>query len=43
MTVPAAEDKAYDFTLNGPNGFESTFRGVLDCRKAPERPVAPEP
>ncbi|GAA2426567.1 TQXA domain-containing protein [Streptomyces pulveraceus] len=34
VTVPVAEDAAYDFTVTGPNGFEKTFRGVLGCRTA---------
>lgn len=31
VTVPVAEDQAYDFTVNGPDGFTRTFKGVLDC------------
>lgn len=31
MTVPVAEDQAYDFTITGPAGFTRTFTGVLDC------------
>ncbi|MFE6664827.1 Cys-Gln thioester bond-forming surface protein [Streptomyces sp. NPDC057697] len=34
VTVPVAEDAAYDFTVTGPNGFEKTFHGVLDCKTA---------
>ncbi|MFD8821745.1 LAETG motif-containing sortase-dependent surface protein [Streptomyces sp. NPDC059605] len=34
VTVPVAEDAAYDFTVTGPNGFEKSFRGVLDCKTA---------
>ncbi|MER5746390.1 LAETG motif-containing sortase-dependent surface protein [Streptomyces sp. NPDC002225] len=34
VTVPVAEDASYDLTVTGPNGFEETFRGVLDCRTA---------
>ncbi|MFG3530487.1 Cys-Gln thioester bond-forming surface protein [Streptomyces sp. NPDC047917] len=34
VTVPVAEDAAYDFTVTGPNGFEKAFKGVLDCRTA---------
>ncbi|MGW3659644.1 LAETG motif-containing sortase-dependent surface protein [Streptomyces sp. NPDC005151] len=32
VTVPVAEDQAYDFTINGPGGFTKTFKGVLDCK-----------
>ncbi|MFF6995106.1 Cys-Gln thioester bond-forming surface protein [Streptomyces sp. NPDC008313] len=32
VTVPVKEDQAYDFTIKGPNGFEQTFKGVLDCK-----------
>nr|WP_203686599.1 Cys-Gln thioester bond-forming surface protein [Streptomyces sp. SID14515] len=31
VTVPVAEDQAYDFTVTGPAGFGRTFTGVLDC------------
>ncbi|RPK84159.1 MULTISPECIES: Cys-Gln thioester bond-forming surface protein [Streptomyces] len=31
VTVPVAEDQAYDFTITGPAGFGRTFTGVLDC------------
>ncbi|WSV63378.1 Cys-Gln thioester bond-forming surface protein [Streptomyces sp. NBC_01013] len=31
VTVPVAEDQAYDFTVTGPAGFTRTFKGVLDC------------
>ncbi|MGW6711725.1 Cys-Gln thioester bond-forming surface protein [Streptomyces globisporus] len=31
VTVPVAEDQAYDFTITGPAGFSRTFTGVLDC------------
>ncbi|MEV5755679.1 Cys-Gln thioester bond-forming surface protein [Streptomyces tendae] len=33
-TVPVSlpEDRAYDFTIRGPAGFEQRFTGVLDCR-----------
>ncbi|MEU3058378.1 Cys-Gln thioester bond-forming surface protein, partial [Streptomyces griseus] len=31
VTVPVAEDQAYDFTITGPAGFARTFTGVLDC------------
>ncbi|MGP3949431.1 LAETG motif-containing sortase-dependent surface protein [Streptomyces sp. 7N604] len=34
VTVPVKEDQAYDFTINGPNGFEKNFSGVLDCKTA---------
>ncbi|MFI6059664.1 LAETG motif-containing sortase-dependent surface protein [Streptomyces sp. NPDC051286] len=32
VTVPVAEDQAYDFTITGPGGFTQTFKGVLDCK-----------
>ncbi|THA72143.1 TQXA domain-containing protein [Streptomyces sp. A0958] len=32
VTVPVAEDQAYDVTVTGPGGFAKTFKGVLDCR-----------
>ncbi|MGW2176504.1 LAETG motif-containing sortase-dependent surface protein [Streptomyces sp. NPDC001732] len=32
ITVPVAEDQAYDFTITGPGGFSKTFKGVLDCK-----------
>jgi TQXA domain-containing protein/LPXTG-motif cell wall-anchored protein len=31
VTVPLQEDQAYDFTIDGPGGFEKRFAGVLDC------------
>lgn len=31
VTVPVAEDAAYDFTVTGAGGFEQNFKGVLDC------------
>lgn len=31
VTVPVAEDQAYDVTITGPAGFARTFTGVLDC------------
>lgn len=31
VTVPVAEDQAYDVTVTGPLGFTRTFKGVLDC------------
>nr|WTB31304.1 Cys-Gln thioester bond-forming surface protein [Streptomyces sp. NBC_00830] len=34
VTVPVAEDQAYDFTITGPGGFTKTFKGVLDCKTA---------
>lgn len=32
VTVPVAEDQAYDITVTGPDGFSKTFKGVLDCK-----------
>ncbi|MEU6342076.1 LAETG motif-containing sortase-dependent surface protein [Streptomyces sp. NPDC046977] len=34
VTVPVGEDQAYKITITGPNGFEKTFEGVLDCDTA---------
>ncbi|MEU5687081.1 Cys-Gln thioester bond-forming surface protein [Streptomyces venezuelae] len=34
VTIPLQEDQPYDFTINGPSGFEKRFKGVLDCRTA---------
>jgi len=31
VTIPLQEDQPYDFTIQGPNGFEQRFTGVLDC------------
>ncbi|NUK43301.1 Cys-Gln thioester bond-forming surface protein [Streptomyces lunaelactis] len=32
VTIPVAEDQAYDFTITGPDGFKKNFKGVLDCK-----------
>ncbi|WP_149179237.1 Cys-Gln thioester bond-forming surface protein [Streptomyces sp. TRM49041] len=32
VTVPVAEDQAYDFTIELPGGVKKTFKGVLDCK-----------
>ncbi|MFE9673392.1 TQXA domain-containing protein [Streptomyces sp. NPDC006259] len=32
VTIPLQEDQAYDFTITGPQGTQSRFTGVLDCR-----------
>ncbi|WP_435969997.1 LAETG motif-containing sortase-dependent surface protein [Streptomyces sp. Qhu_M48] len=42
ILVPIAEDEAYKFTITGPNGFEETFEGVLDCETAPPGPKPSE-
>jgi TQXA domain-containing protein/LPXTG-motif cell wall-anchored protein len=34
VTIPVAEDQAYDFTITGPGGFKKEFQGVLDCKTA---------
>jgi TQXA domain-containing protein/LPXTG-motif cell wall-anchored protein len=34
ITVPVDEDQAYKISITGPNGFEKTFEGVLDCKTA---------
>jgi LPXTG-motif cell wall-anchored protein len=31
VTIPLQEDQPYDFTIQGPSGFEKRFKGVLDC------------
>ncbi|MFF1438507.1 TQXA domain-containing protein [Streptomyces sp. NPDC058295] len=31
VTIPLQEDQAYAFTINGPQGVDSRFTGVLDC------------
>ncbi|GAA2478298.1 TQXA domain-containing protein [Streptomyces gobitricini] len=40
VTVPVAEDQAYEFTITGPAGLRKTFRGVLDCRTTGSTAVA---
>ncbi|WP_347232284.1 LAETG motif-containing sortase-dependent surface protein [Streptomyces sp. Root66D1] len=42
IAVPLAEDEAYKFTITGPNNFEETFEGVLDCKTAPPGPQPSE-
>ncbi|WP_398860644.1 LAETG motif-containing sortase-dependent surface protein [Streptomyces chengmaiensis] len=42
VTVPVAEDQAYDFTITGPAGFSKTFKGVLDCETAGTPEPGPE-
>ncbi|MEU7283381.1 Cys-Gln thioester bond-forming surface protein [Streptomyces sp. NPDC045431] len=32
VTIPVAEDQAYQLTVTAPGGFTKTFKGVLDCR-----------
>ncbi|MEU1408306.1 Cys-Gln thioester bond-forming surface protein [Streptomyces sp. NPDC005728] len=39
VTIPVAEDHAYDVTITGPGGFSKNFKGVLDCKTA--GPTAP--
>ena len=43
ITVPVQEDQAYEITIKGPNGFEKTFSGVLDCQTASEQSPSAEP
>ncbi|MGW4029099.1 Cys-Gln thioester bond-forming surface protein [Streptomyces sp. NPDC004838] len=38
VTVPVAEDQAYDITITGPEGFKENFKGVLDCKTSPPSP-----
>ncbi|MDT0569864.1 TQXA domain-containing protein [Streptomyces sp. DSM 3412] len=40
VTIPLQEDQAYDFTIEGPNGYAKQFRGVLDCRTETEAGVS---
>ncbi|GGV31889.1 TQXA domain-containing protein [Kitasatospora herbaricolor] len=40
ITVPVAEDTAYDIKVTGPNGFAQQFQGVLDCKVAVPTPSA---
>ncbi|MFH8620580.1 LAETG motif-containing sortase-dependent surface protein [Streptomyces vietnamensis] len=42
ITVPLAEDESYKFTITGPNDFEETFEGVLDCKTATPGPKPSE-
>ncbi|MFF5784232.1 LAETG motif-containing sortase-dependent surface protein [Streptomyces sp. NPDC012693] len=42
IAVPLAEDEAYKFTITGPNGFEETVEGVLDCETATPGPKPSE-
>ncbi|MEV6245594.1 LAETG motif-containing sortase-dependent surface protein [Streptomyces sp. NPDC051742] len=42
IPVPLSEDEAYKFTITGPNGFEETFEGVLDCKTATPGPKPSE-
>jgi TQXA domain-containing protein len=32
VTIPLQEDQAYDFTITGPQGAETRFTGILDCK-----------
>ncbi|MEV4949266.1 Cys-Gln thioester bond-forming surface protein [Streptomyces sp. NPDC053755] len=41
VTVPLAEDQAYDFTITGPN-FKKNFKGVFDCKTATPGPAPSE-
>lgn len=34
ITVPVEEDQPYKVSVSGPNGFDRTFSGVLDCETA---------
>ncbi|MCI0383211.1 Cys-Gln thioester bond-forming surface protein [Streptomyces sp. CNQ085] len=36
VTVPVQEDQEYNITITGPNGFEETFTGTLDCETETE-------
>jgi TQXA domain-containing protein/LPXTG-motif cell wall-anchored protein len=42
VTVPVAEDRPYEFAVNGPEGFTKTFKGVLDCRTTGTAPPPDE-
>ncbi|WP_329117431.1 LAETG motif-containing sortase-dependent surface protein [Streptomyces sp. NBC_01465] len=43
VTIPVAEDQAYDFTITGPGGFKKEFQGVLDCKTAATGGSTPTP
>ncbi|MER8042920.1 Cys-Gln thioester bond-forming surface protein [Streptomyces sp. NPDC094032] len=42
ITVPVAEDEAYNFTITGPNGFAKVVEGVLDCKTSTPGPSPSE-
>ncbi|MFV2118069.1 Cys-Gln thioester bond-forming surface protein [Streptomyces sp. Act-28] len=41
VTVPVAEDQAYDFTIALPGGETKTFKGVLDCKTSSDTTTPP--
>lgn len=41
VTVPVTEDQPYAFSVEGPNGFVRTFKGILDCRTTGTAAAAP--
>ncbi|GAU68140.1 hypothetical protein SSP35_06_02280 [Streptomyces sp. NBRC 110611] len=43
VTVPVAEDQAYEITIKGAGGFKKTFTGVLDCKTAGSGGAKPTP
>ncbi|MFF4606403.1 Cys-Gln thioester bond-forming surface protein [Streptomyces sp. NPDC001339] len=43
VTVPVAEDQAYEITIKGAGGFKKTFTGVLDCKTAGSSGAKPTP
>ncbi|MFE0422617.1 Cys-Gln thioester bond-forming surface protein [Streptomyces sp. NPDC058953] len=43
VTVPVAEDQAYDITITGPNDFQESFKGVLDCETSGKPDPEPKP
>ena len=43
VAIPVKEDQSYNFTITGPNGFEKTFSGVLDCKTAGPAVPSSEP
>ncbi|MEU9980243.1 Cys-Gln thioester bond-forming surface protein [Streptomyces sp. NPDC050856] len=40
LTIPVAEDQAYDFTVQGPGARGKTFKGVFDCETTGSTVVA---
>ncbi|MFJ4961258.1 Cys-Gln thioester bond-forming surface protein [Streptomyces sp. NPDC088729] len=42
VTVPVAEDQAYDFTITGPGGFRKSFTGLLDCATSGSAATGPD-
>ncbi|CAL9416674.1 Cys-Gln thioester bond-forming surface protein [Streptomyces sp. enrichment culture] len=41
VTIPVAEDQAYEFTIDLPGGEKKTFKGVLDCKTSSDTTTPP--